>query len=201
MSTLKVNTITNYAGTGAPTFSNGANVTGVITATTFSGSATTAQGLTGSPVITVSGINNTGVGTFVDTRIQSAGEKTTIVSGNTINLAYNTGGGNIAICTNPTGNITLNVTGVPTNSSFDNTSITFSVFVNNTGTARSCTAVTLNGVNETIFWSGGSLAAAISGVTTSSGFDIYNFIGINTVGSASTTTNYTVFGLVNGGFR
>ena len=39
------------------------------------------------------------------------------------------------------------------------------------------------------------------GVTTTSGFDIYSFTGINTVGSASTTANYAVLGVVNGGFR
>ena len=201
MSTLKVNTITNYAGTGAPTFSNGANVTGVITATTFSGTASTAQGLTGNPIISVSGLNNSGVSTLTDTRIRSVGERTTLVDGNTATIAYNTGGGNIAICTSATGNITLAVNGIPTDSSFDNTSLTFSVFVRQTGTARSCTAVTLNGVTENIFWAGGSLASAISGVTTTSGYDIYNFVGINTVGSASTTANYIVLGVVNGGFR
>ena len=61
--------------------------------------------------------------------------------------------------------------------------------------------MTLNGVSETINWAGGSLAAAISGVTTSTGIDIYSFTGINTVGSASTTANYQVLGIVNGGFR
>ena len=68
MSTLKVNTITDYSGTGAPTFSNGANVTGVITATTFSGNATSASiattatnalGLTGTPNINVGVITAT----------------------------------------------------------------------------------------------------------------------------------------------
>ena len=61
--------------------------------------------------------------------------------------------------------------------------------------------MTLNGVTETIRWAGGSLSAAISGVTTTSGYDIYNFVGLNTIGSASTTTNYDVLGIVNGGFR
>jgi hypothetical protein len=134
-------------------------------------------------------------------RIQSVGEKTTLVAGNTVSLTYNTGGGNIAICTTPSGNITLNVIGIPTDASFDNTSLTFSVISVNAGTARSCTAITLNGVSETILWSGGSLASAISGVTTTIGYDIYSFTGINTVGSASTTVNYTVLGVVNGGFR
>ena len=138
--------------------------------------------------------------TALDTRFQSVGEKTTRISGNTASLVYNTGGGNIAICTNPTGDITLAVTGIPTDTSFNDTSITFSVFVNQTGTARSCTAVTLNGSSATIRWAGGSLSSAISGVTTTSGMDIYSFTGINTVGSASTTTNYYVMGVVNGGF-
>lgn len=196
--------------TGAPSFPNGANVTGVITATTFDGNATTATtattatnagGLSGSPIISVSGVNNTGVSTLTDTRLLSVGEKSTIVDGNTVSLTYNTGGGNIAICTNPSGNITLNVTGIPTDSSFDNTTLSFSVVVTNTGTARSCTAVTLNGVNETIAWFGGSLAAAVSGVTTTNGYDVYNFTGINTVGSASTAANYVVLGSVNGSYR
>jgi hypothetical protein len=139
--------------------------------------------------------------TLIAPRIQSVGEKTTLVSGNTASLTYNTGGGNIAICTNPSGNVTLAVTGIPTDSTFDNTSLTFSVFVNQTGTARSCTAVTLNGLTASIKWAGGSLASALSGVTTTSGTDIYSFTGINTIGSASTTANYLVLGVVNGGFR
>lgn len=200
--------------TGAPSFPNGANVTGVITATTFSGNATTAttattaitatnaQGLSGSPIISVSGVNNTGVSTLTDTRLQSVGEKSTIISGtNTLSLVYNTGGGNIAIHTNPSADVILAITGIPTDSSFNNTTISFSAVLINTGTARSCTAVTLNGYNATIRWAGGSLASATSGVTTTSGMDIYSFTGINTVGSASTTANYYLLGVVNGGYR
>ena len=134
-------------------------------------------------------------------RSRSVAERTTLVNGNTVGLAFSTGGGNVAICTNPTGDITLNVTNIPTDSSFDNHSISFSVIVNQTGTARTCTAVTLNGLSRTIRWSGGSLANALSGVSTSTGFDIFTFTGINTVGSASTTSNYTVLGSVNGGFN
>ena len=136
-----------------------------------------------------------------DTRFISVAEKLVRVDGNTVSLVYNTTGANIGFATNPSGNITLAVTGIPTSSDFDNHVITFSVFVNQTGTARSCTAVTLNGVTPTIKFAGGSLSAAISGVTTTSGFDIYSFTGINTVGSASTTANYAVLGVVNGGFR
>jgi len=176
--------------------SGNVNVSGILTA-----SSVTATGLSGSPSISVSGINNTGVSTSIDFRLSSVAEKTTIVNGNTVNLVYNTGGGNVAICTNPSGNITLNVTGIPTSSNFDNNSLSFSVIVQNTGTARSCTAITLNGVPETILWFGGSLSAALSGVTTSTGYDIYSFVGINTVGSASTALNYIVLGNVNGGYR
>jgi len=240
-------------------------VVGIVSATSFSGNltgtastasfattatsagtatlATNAQGLTGSPSITVTSVSaagsitelyagqywnvvsqaDVGIGasqvplnqylgqlafvddfsptTLIAPRLQSVGEKTSIISGNTASLTYNTGGGNIAICTNPSGDITLAVAGIPTDSTFDNTSLTFSVFVNQTGTARSCTAVTLNGLTATIRWAGGSLASALSGVTTTSGTDIYSFTGINTIGSASTTANYRVLGVVNGGFR
>jgi hypothetical protein len=142
-----------------------------------------------------------GTFTLTDIRIQNVAEKLTRVNGNTVSIAYTSGGGNIGLCTNPSGDITLAVTGIPTDSSFDNHSITFGVIVTQTGTARSCTAVSLNGLSKTIKWSGGSLQSALTGVTTTSGYDIYNFTGINTVGSASTTTNYEVLGLVNGGFR
>ena len=136
-----------------------------------------------------------------ETRLISVAEKLTRIDGNTASLVYNGSSSNIGLCTNPSGNITLAVTGIPTDSSFDNHSISFGVMVNQTGTARTCTAVTLNGLSATIRWAGGSLSAAISGVTTTSGMDIYNFTGINTVGSASTTANYYVLGVVNGGFR
>ena len=155
---------------------------------------------------TVSNLNVSGICTIstlipTQTRIQSVAEKIVRIDGNTASINFTTSGSNIGLCTNPTGNITLNVTGIPTDSSFDNHSILFSVVVMQTGTARTCTAVTLNGVSRPIKWFGGSLGSAISGVTTTIGYDLYNFTGINTVGSASTTTNYEVLGVVNGGFR
>ena len=208
MSDLRVTNLRGRTSGSSPTLPDGAVVTGVITATTFSGNATTAtlatnaQGLTGSPIISVSGVNNTGISTLTDTRLQSVGEKSTIISGtNTLSLVYNTGGGNIAIHTNPSADVTLAISGIPTDSSFNNTAISFSAVLINTGTARSCTAVTLNGYSASIKWFGGSLANAISGVTTSSGTDIYSFTGINTVGSASTTANYLLLGNVNGSYR
>ena len=185
--------IATYASNaGIATYASNA---GIATFATTAGIATNAQGLTGTPNISV------GIITSTDSRIQSVAEKTTLVNGNTVSLVYNTGSGNIAICTNPSGDITLNVTGIPTDSTFDNYSLAFSVIISNTGTARSCTAINLNGLSRTIKWFGGSLAAAITGVTTSNGYDSYSFTGINTVGSASTTANYIVLGSVNGSYR
>ena len=149
----------------------------------------------------ISGIVTASNAVFNETRFITVAEKLTRASGNTVSLVYNSNSSNIGFATNPTGNITLAVTGIPTTSDFDNHVITFSVFVNQTGVARSCTAITLNGVSRTIKWAGGSLSDAITGVTTTSGYDIYSFTGINTVGSASTTANYDVLGVVNGGYR
>jgi hypothetical protein len=127
-------------------------------------------------------------------------EKVFRTSGNTVSLVYNSSSANVGYTTNPSGDVTLAVTGIPTSSDFDDYSITFAVITNSTGTARTCTAVTLNGVSKTIRWAGGSLIGALSGVTTTTGHAIFNFTGINTIGSASTTANYEVFGIVSGGF-
>ena len=95
MSRIRADRIVDRAATGAPLFPNGAVVTGVATATTFSGAlsgnatsatsattattATNAQGLTGTPDITVRNITGvaatfTGVLTYEDvTNIDSVG--------------------------------------------------------------------------------------------------------------------------------
>lgn len=239
MSQLNVDSIKNRTGTGAPSFPSGATVTGVITATTFSGNITgvaatftgnvsiggtlTYEDVTnvdsvglvtartgvkvtaGGVDITAGGLNITaGITTFLgEQRVSTGAEKVFRTSGNTVSLVYNssgTSGGNIGYTTNPSADITLNVTGIPTASTFDDHALTFAVIVNNTGTARTVTAVNLNGVPETIRWAGGSLSAALSGVTTTSGHTIFSFTGINTIGSASTAANYQVFGVVSGGF-
>ena len=209
---------TTVTGVITATTFNG-NITGV--AATFTGNVSVGGTLTYEDVTNIdsvglvtarSGVRITdgglqvtaGVTTFLgEQRISTGAEKVFRTSGNTVSLVYNssgTSGGNIGYTTNPSADITLNVTGIPTSSSFDDHSLTFAVIVNNTGTARTVTAVNLNGVPETIRWAGGSLSAAISGVTTTSGHTIFSFTGINTVGSASTAANYTVFGVVSGGF-
>ena len=207
---------------------NGVNVTGIVTATSFSGNltgdvtgnadtattattATNAQGLTGTPNITVgsivgSALTISGISTLTDLRLASIADKTTRVDGNTVSLSYSSGGGNVAICTNPSGAITLNVTNIPTTSDFDNRAISFAVIVQQGATAYACTSVTLNGVafgaNATagvqthIAYSGGTVA-----VGNTSSYDTFNFTGINTVGSASTTTNYKLLSNVNGDYR
>ena len=75
MSDIRVENIKNEAGTGAPSFPYGSNVTGVVTATSFKGSGanltdTPASSLTGTPNITVGtigagNINSTGIVTAV----------------------------------------------------------------------------------------------------------------------------------------
>jgi hypothetical protein len=136
-----------------------------------------------------------------ETRVITGAEKIHRQSGNTVTLTYNSSSSsNVGYTTNPSGDVTVNVVGIPTSSDFDDHSISFTVIARSTGTARTCTAVNLNGVSRTIRFAGGSLAASLSGVTTSTGHSIFSFTGINTVGSASTTTNYEVFGIVSGGF-
>ena len=60
MSRVRADRLTNRAGTGAPTFPNGAVITGVATATSFAGNLTgNASGLTGTPNIVVGSVTGT----------------------------------------------------------------------------------------------------------------------------------------------
>lgn len=230
MSDLRVTNLRGRTAGSAPTLPDGIVITGIATATTFSGNATgltgtpnitvgiatatsfvgtltgNATGLSGNPIISVSGVNNSGVATLTDLRLSSIADKTTIVSGNSVSLSYSTGGGNIAICTNPSGPITLNVTGIPTDSSFDNRAISFAVIVNQGATAYGCTNVSLNGVafgaNATVgVQTHIAYVSGTVGTGSTTGFDVFNFTGINTTGSASTTTNYKLLSNVSGGYR
>ena len=224
MSNINVDTIKNRSGSGAPGFPNGLTVTGVATATTFSGNvtgnvtgnltgtattatlATNAQGLTGSPSITVSAIDNTGISTITDLRLASVADKVTVATGTGVTLAYNTGGGNVAAVYNANGPITLTVTGIPTTSDFNNRVLNFAVMVRQGATGYGCSSLVLNGVvfNSTaavgvstrISYPSGTVAAG-----STSCYDIFNFIGINTTGSASTMTNYNFISIKNGDFR
>jgi hypothetical protein len=220
MSEIRVDRVIDEAGTGAVELTQGAtipsgktisgsggiNVTGSVAAAsgTFTGNVSIAGTLTYEDVTNVDsiGIITARSNLYVagETRSTTLSEKSVLIDGNTATLTYAGSSANVAICTNPSGNITLNVNSIPTDSSFDNHNLTFALIVNSTGTARTCTDVNLNGVSRTIKWAGGSLENALSGVTTSNGYTVQSFSGINTVGSASTTANYEVFGVVSGGF-
>ena len=231
-----VTTTTTLAVTGiatATTLKVGSAITafgGIVTATTFKGdltgdvtgdvtgnadtatTATNAQGLSGTPNITVgsvvgSALTISGISTLTDLRLASIADKTTIIDGNTVSLAYSSGGGNVAICTNPSGAITLNVTNIPTSSDFDNRAISFAIIVQQgKTTAYACTSVTMNGVvfganadvglQTHIAYSGGTVATG-----NTSSYDTFNFTGINTGGSGSTTANYKLLSNVNGDYR
>jgi len=85
MSQLNVDTIVSRTG-GSPTFSQGAVVTGVATATSFSGNAT---GLTGTPSITVAdivgiGANLSGIATVASGVTVTAGGLTVTAGGSNI---------------------------------------------------------------------------------------------------------------------
>ena len=214
MSDLRV---TNLSGRGAgtpPNLPEGAISAGVVTATGFSGDltgnvigdltgtasiASVSEGLIGAPSIDVSDAT-VNLLKPQDARFRGVSEFVNRQNGNNVGLVYQSGGSNIGYTTTPTGDITLNVNQIPVTSDFADHALTFSVIVSNTGTARSVTSVKLNGYTAPIKWAGGSLASAITGVTTTNGTDIYNFTGINTVGSATTTANYIVLGSVNGGY-
>jgi len=235
MSQINVNNIRAKDGVGAVGFPGGINVTGVATATTFSGNltgnvtgnvtgnisgnvtgnadtatsatlATNAQGLTGSPNIVVSSSDVTGIGTINDLRLESVSDKITVSTGNSPSLAYNTGGGNVAVVYDATGPITLTVTGVPTTADFNNRAINFSVIVRQGATGYACTSLVVNGTSFSsaytvgtstcITYPGGTVA---TGSTT--GYDIFNFVGVNTTGSAADITNYNFLSVKNGDFR
>jgi hypothetical protein len=182
---------------GTVTYEDVTNVDSVGLITAQTGIKVTAGGID----VNAGGLDIAGITTLAgDTRITAVAEQLKRVDGNTASITYNSSGQNIGLCTNPTGDITLNVTGIPVDSNFDNQVLTFSVIVQQTGTGRTCNAVKLNGVTKTVRWSGNVPGTAgVAG--TIRGYDIFNFTGINTVGSASSAANYEVLGLVNGDFR
>ena len=181
------------------------NSSGVSTVSNLQSTNINATGISTVSNLQSTNINATGISTIktlipTEIRFITGSEKVTIINGNTVNLVYNSNSSNIGVCTNPSGNITLNVIGIPESSDFNNSSITFAVFSNATGIAYSCLTVNLNNLSKTIKWIGGSSQSATAGVTTVTGYTLYSFTGINTVGSASTMVNYQVFGQVSGGF-
>ena len=69
MSKIRAEQYTDRAGTGAPSFPNGVEITGIVTASSFSGSGanltgTPASSIIGTPDIAVGNVNSTGIATF-----------------------------------------------------------------------------------------------------------------------------------------
>ena len=69
MSRIRADRVVNKNATGGPDFPLGANITGIVTATSFSGSAAnltnvSATSLSGTPNIAVGNVNSTGIATF-----------------------------------------------------------------------------------------------------------------------------------------
>lgn len=193
--TLTYDDVTNIDSIGLVTARNGLQVTGGIT--TISGQAN----LSNTSITGVTTISNTTIPQ--ETRFSIVAEKMTRVSAaESIGVCtYSSNTANILYFDAPSADVVIRVEGIPTTSAFDNHSISLSAILRTTGTGRSChTHVRLNGVERAIKFSGGSRNNATSGVTTTNGYTVYNFVGVNTVGSASTTTNYEVFGVVSGGF-
>lgn len=173
---------------------SGAAVTVTVPEKTFSD---TSSGISTTKNLSVGGLVVSGVSTLSGrTNIQGISEGLTRVTGNIVNLVWSETGSNVGFCTLVNGPVFLKVSGIPTDSSFDNKVITFSVVINQSNIARSCESVTLNGVTKTIRWAGGTV-----GLGNTNCYDIFTFIGINTIGSASSTANYEILGSVNGDYR
>jgi len=158
------------------------------------------RGISTTGDLSVGGLTVSGVSTLTGrTNLQGVSEGLERVNGNIVNLTWSETGSNVGYCTLVNGPVFLKVDGIPTDSSFDNKVITFSVVINQGNIARACQSVTLNGVTfsgSAIRWAGGTIALG-----NTSCYDIFSFIGINTVGSASSTANYEILGSVNGDFR
>ena len=218
MSILRADSIRDRAGTGAPNFPNGATVTGVITATSFSGAvtgnitgnvtgnvtgnadtatsatlATNAQGLTGTPNIVV-GVAT--ISTLIPTvsRFKSVAEEVKVGTATSVTIDFDGGDGNIGFVASPSGPVTLYVNDIPT-TGFSNKSIALTVAINQGTTGYACSSVYFNGTQKTLRWASGTVSAG-----NTSCIDYYSFVGIDTVGDGA-IASYTVTASANGDFR
>jgi hypothetical protein len=128
--------------------------------------------------------------------LKSASEEITIInSGNSANVSFSTGGGNIVYFNSVSGPLSISINDIPT-TNFNNKSLTFTLIVNQTSTPYICNNITLNGVLKTIKWQFGETPEG-----NSNSIDFINFIIINTVGSGESIDNYTVIGNLNGDYK
>ena len=151
--------------------------------------ATTAAGVT-----ITGGVEASGISTFVATATASMAQKSTKwTSGETATLDFAAGNGNVAYADHTlNGNVTFQVNNIPTN--LNNHVLTHSVVIRQNAAARIVNVVSYNGTGKTIHWQG---SAAPTG--TSNKIDIFNFVGIDTVGDGA-IASYMVIGNMNGDY-
>jgi len=204
MSQLNVDTIVSRTG-GSPTFSQGAVVTGIVTATTgsFSGNLTVGGVLTYEDVtnidsvglvtartgvrVSAGGINVTaGISTFMGGPVEKYENAGTTLGAQTNNPLAD---GNVILFTgNESGTNTINFTGVHAGlASGQNVSFTVILTPNNSGYIN---AVQVDGQAITPQWSGGAAPSAGG----SSGRDVYTFTILKT---GSGTSDYVILGALN----
>ena len=232
MSEIRVNTIKSEDGTQPIAFNKGINVTGVTTATSFVGAltgavtgnassatvATNAQGLTGTPDVTVNNITGvaatfTGVLTYEDvTNVDSVGMVTarggleigaagvggTITSqGNAIFVGVTTVGTGLTLADNiqarfgNAGDLRIYHSG--TNSFIDDTGtgslfVKASTFYVNSPSAEDMITATADGAVTLYNDNSAKLATSATGVTITGNATATQFIGVSTGGTASGAT-------------
>jgi len=224
MSILRADSIRDRAGTGAPNFPNGATVTGVITATSFSGAVTgnvtgnltgnVTGNLTGNVTGNLTGnadtatnaqgltgtpniiVGITTVSTLIPTvsRFKSVAEEVKVGTATSVTIDFDGGDGNIGFVASPSGPVTLYVNDIPT-TGFSNKSIALTVAINQGTTGYACSSVYFNGTEKTLRWASGTVSAG-----NTSCIDYYSFVGIDTVGDGA-IASYTVTASANGDFR
>ena len=149
---------------------------------------------TGAGVTITGGVEASGISTFVASATASMAQKSTKwTSGETATLDFAAGNGNVAYCDHVlNGNVTFQVNNIPTN--LPNHVLTHSVVIRQHAAGRIVNSLSYNGTGKTIHWQG---AAAPTG--TANRIDIFNFVGIDTVGDGA-IASYMVIGNMNGDY-
>ena len=149
MSKVRAEQYSDKAGSGAPTFTNGVNVTGTCTATAFVGDVTgTSTGLPGTPDITIRNLN--GVGATFTGAVSIAGSLTvsgteTVVNTTELHITDKTVG--IASTSNPS-NTTADGAGIQIYGGSDGDKSLY--WERDTGCFEFSTPVKFKGVTETV---------------------------------------------------
>ena len=151
---------------------------------------------TGAGATVTGDLNVTGFSTSLKTVTNSIIQKgSQWLTGETASLAWNNGSGNVAITTALLGgNVTFQVTGIPTGLSHANNVITLSVVIHQAAAARIVNVVTFNGENKVIHWSGSAAPTA-----NANKMDVFNFVGIDTRGTGA-IADYFLIGNMNGNY-